>query len=57
MKNNNFRLGTAAFLITVASVTEIEGYVKYFLLTVAIISLIMGIIQYHKAFKAQQLSK
>jgi disulfide bond formation protein DsbB len=57
MENNNFKIGTAAFLITVASVTEIEGYVKYFLLTVAVISLIMGIYHYHKAFKPQQLSK
>ncbi|WP_316823702.1 hypothetical protein [Pedobacter miscanthi] len=57
MKNNNFKLGTVAFFITIARVTEIQDYVRCFLLTVATVSLTTGIYQYHKAYKAYQLSK
>lgn len=57
MERNNSKLGIAAFLIIIASVTDIQGYIKYFLSAVALTSLIIGIYQYQKDFKSNRLSK
>jgi len=50
------KLATTAFLIIIATSTEIPGFFKYPMLAIAAVSLILGIIQYHKEWKTNQLS-